>query len=51
MSKMNYAKIVTPVGVSQFCWLNVLDTKFDETGHYKTNLIVNARRTSDCQKH
>tara|TARA_B110000027_G_scaffold6577_1_gene5930 strand:+ start:1730 stop:2344 length:615 start_codon:yes stop_codon:yes gene_type:complete len=43
MSKMNYAKIVTPVGVSQFCWLNVPDTKFDETGHYKTNLIVNAK--------
>jgi hypothetical protein len=40
---MNYAKIVTPVGVSQFCWLNVPDTKFDETGHYKTNLIVNAK--------
>jgi len=43
MSRMNYAKIVTPVGVSQFCWLNVPDTKFDETGHYKTNLIVNAK--------
>ena len=43
MSKMNYAKIVTPVGVSQFCWLNVPDTKFDKTGHYKTNLIVNAK--------
>ena len=43
MSKMNYAKIVTPVGVSQFCWLNVPDTKFDETGHYKPNLIVNAK--------
>ena len=30
MSKMNYA-------------INVPDTKFDETGHYKTNLIVNAK--------
>ena len=50
MSKMNYAKIVTPVGVSQFCWLNVPDTKFDETGHYKTNLIVNAKEGQEIVK-
>jgi hypothetical protein len=50
MSKINYAKIVTPVGVSQFCWLNVPDTKFDETGHYKTNLIVNAKEGQEIVK-
>lgn len=50
MSKINYAKIVTPIGVSQFCWLNVPDTKFDETGHYKTNLIVNAKEGQEIVK-
>ena len=29
MSKQTYNKIVTPVGVSQYCWLNTPDTKFD----------------------
>ena len=30
MSKQTYNKIVTPVGVSQYCWLNTPDTKFDK---------------------
>jgi len=42
MSKQTYNKLVTPVGVSQFAWLNKPDTKFDENGHYKVNLIVSA---------
>ena len=42
MTKQTYNKIVTPVGVSQFCWLNTPDTKFDKEngGHFKTNLIL-----------
>tara|TARA_R100000995_G_scaffold35444_1_gene16169 strand:- start:1226 stop:1843 length:618 start_codon:yes stop_codon:yes gene_type:complete len=33
-------KVVSPVGVSQYAWLTQPDTRFDENGHYKTNLIV-----------
>ena len=33
-------KIVSPVGVSQYAWLTQPDTRFDEIGHYKTNLIL-----------
>jgi hypothetical protein len=42
MTKQTYNKIVTPVGVSQYCWLNTPDTKFDKEngGHFKTNLIL-----------
>ena len=42
MSKQTYNKIVTPIGVSQYCWLNTPDTKFDKEngGHFKTNLII-----------
>ena len=40
MSKQTYEKLVTPVGVSQFAWLNKPDTKFDENGHYKVNLVI-----------
>ena len=40
MNKQTYTKLVTPVGVSQFAWLNKPDTKFDENGHYKVNLIL-----------
>jgi hypothetical protein len=50
MSKMNYTKIVTPIGVSQYAWLNVPDTKFDETGHYKVNLVVNAKESANIVK-
>ncbi len=48
MSKQTYNKIVTPVGVSQYCWLNTPDTKFDKEngGHFKTNLII---KGSDAQ--
>ncbi len=40
MSKQTYNKLVTPVGVSQFAWLNKPDTKFDDNGHYKVNIIL-----------
>ena len=38
--KNNYTKVVTGVGVSQYAWLTQPDTRFDEIGHYKTNLIL-----------
>ena len=41
MAKNSYVKVVSPVGVSQYAWLTTPDTRFDETGHYKTNLILN----------
>ena len=42
MNKKVYNKLVTPIGISQYCWLNTPDTKFDKEngGHFKTNLIV-----------
>jgi len=43
MAKNSYVKVVSPVGVSQYAWLTTPDTRFDETGHYKTNLILNAK--------
>ena len=38
--KNNYKRIVTGIGVSQYAWLTSPDTRFDEVGHYKTNLIL-----------
>ena len=38
--KNNYTRIVSDVGVSQYAWLTSPDTRFDEIGHYKTNLIL-----------
>ena len=38
--KNNYTKIVSGVGVSQYAWLTQPDTRFDEVGHFKTNLIL-----------
>jgi len=38
--KNNYTRIVSGVGVSQYAWLTQPDTRFDEIGHYKTNLIL-----------
>ena len=43
MAKNSYVKVVSPVGVSQYAWLTTPDTRFDETGHYKTNLILNSK--------
>jgi|TARA_S200000501_G_scaffold319719_1_gene314137 hypothetical protein len=40
--KNNNVKIVSPVGVSQYAWLTQPDTRFDNDGHYKTNLIIKA---------
>ena len=47
MAKNNNTKIITPVGVSQYAWLTTADTRFDEIGHFKTNLIV---KTDKVQK-
>ena len=41
--KNNYTKVVTGVGVSQYAWLTQPDTRFDEIGHYKTNLILSGQ--------
>ena len=38
--KNNYTRIVTGVGTSQYAYINAPDTRFDEIGHYKTNLIL-----------
>lgn len=38
--KNNYTKIVSGVGISQYAWLTQPDTRFDEIGHFKTNLIL-----------
>ena len=43
MAKNSYVKVVSPVGVSQYAWLTTPDTRFDETGHYKTNLILKTK--------
>lgn len=41
--KNNYTKIVSGVGVSQYAWLTQPDTRFDEVGHFKTNLILSGQ--------
>jgi len=41
--KNNYTKVVSGVGVSQYAWLTQPDTRFDEIGHYKTNLILSGQ--------
>ena len=49
MAKNNNVKVVSPVGVSQYAWLTTPDTRFDETGHYKTNLIINAKQAQSLK--
>ena len=46
----NYEKIVTPVGTSQYAWLSTPDTRFDETGHYKTNLILKTEEAAELMQ-
>jgi hypothetical protein len=46
----NYEKIVTPVGISQYAWLSTPDTRFDETGHYKTNLIIKTEDATELMQ-
>ena len=41
--KNNYTKVVSGVGVSQYAWLTQPDTRFDEIGYYKTNLILSGQ--------
>lgn len=33
-------RITTPKGIAQFAWLNKADTKFNDLGEYKVNLVV-----------
>tara|TARA_R100001129_G_scaffold164279_1_gene130342 strand:+ start:324 stop:941 length:618 start_codon:yes stop_codon:yes gene_type:complete len=49
MAKNNNVKVVSPVGVSQYAWLTTPDTRFDETGHYKTNLIINGKEAQSLK--
>ena len=49
MAKNNNVKVVSPVGVSQYAWLTTPDTRFDETVHYKTNLIINAKEAQSLK--
>jgi hypothetical protein len=48
--KNNYTKIVSPEGVSQYAWLTQPDTKFDDSGHYKVNLIIPTDKASSLIK-
>ena len=50
MAKNNNTKIITPVGVSQYAWLTTADTRFDEIGHFKTNLIVETDKVQQTIK-
>lgn len=36
----NEVRLTTPKGIAQFAWLNKADTKFNDMGEYKVNLIV-----------
>ncbi len=47
MATQKNERIVSPVGVSQYAWLTAPDTRFDENGHYKTNLIVKAQDATE----
>ena len=49
MAKNNNVKVASPVGVSQYAWLTTPDTRFDETGHYKTNLIINGKEAQSLK--
>lgn len=51
MAKNNYAKIVSPEGVSKYAWLTQPDTKFDkEGGHFKVNLVISAEEAQPIIK-
>ena len=47
--KNNYTRVVTGVGVSQYAWLTQPDTRFDEIGHYKTNIILSGEAAEDLK--
>jgi len=40
MPKKKNKRIVTPVGISQYAWLTSPDTRFDEEGVFKVNLML-----------
>src|SRR5210317_2477290 len=39
-------KVISPKGIAQYPWLNQADTKFDELGAYKVNLIVDGEEAN-----
>ena len=41
--KNKNVKIITPSGIAQYPWLTTADTKFSETGEFKTNLILSKK--------
>ena len=47
--KNNYTRVVSGVGVSQYAWLTQPDTRFDEIGHYKTNIILSGEAAEDLK--
>ena len=47
--KNNYKRIVTGIGVSQYAWITQPDTRFDEVGHYKTNLILSGQEADELK--
>ena len=47
--KNNFKRIVSGIGVSQYAWLTQPDTRFDEVGHYKTNLILSGQDAEDLK--
>ena len=42
MTKDQYHKFISPVGVARFPWLTKADTKFNPEGVYKTDLILSS---------
>ena len=47
--KNNYKRIVSGIGVSQYAWITQPDTRFDEVGHYKTNLILSGQEADELK--
>lgn len=50
MATQQNEKVVTPIGVSQYAWLTQPDTRFDESGHYKTNLILKTEEAGELMQ-
>ena len=48
--KNNHERIVTGIGVSQYAYLTSPDTRFDEVGHYKTNLIMSGEDAENLKQ-
>ena len=48
--KNNHERIETGIGVSQYAYLTSPDTRFDEVGHYKTNLIMSGEDAENLKQ-